>query len=116
MSSTVFRGIAERGDVKTLPMSFPQEGLWFLDQLEPASAAYNIPVAIRLRRRLYVERLRWSLNAFVQRHEALRTTFQMLEGQPAQVIASTLTIPLPVIDLRDLPEAEREAKAQRLTT
>jgi Condensation domain len=52
----------------------------------------------------------------VQRYKALRTTFQMMEGQPAQVIAPTLTIPLPVIDLRDLPEAEREAEVQRLTT
>ncbi len=116
MSTTSFRDTIPREDVRVLPASFAQEGLWFLDQLKPESAAYNIPVAIRLRRRLDVERLLWSLNAIVQRHKALRTTFQMMEGQPTQVIASTLTIPLPVIDLRDLPEAEREAEVQRLTT
>ncbi len=116
MSSTVFRGIAERGDVKTLPMSFAQEGLWFLDQLKPESAAYNISVAIHLRGLLDVKAFERSLDAIVQRHEALRTTFIMMEGQLVQVIASTLTIPVPVVDLRSLPEAEREAKAQRLAT
>src|SRR5260221_10007970 len=94
MSTTSFRDTIPREDVRVLPASFAQEGLWFLDQLKPESAAYNIPVAIRLRRRLDVERLLWSLNAIVQRHKALRTTFQMMEGQPTQVIASTLTIPL----------------------
>jgi hypothetical protein len=60
-----------------------QEGRWFLDQLEPASAAYNIPIAIRLRRLLDVEMLQRSLDVMVQRHEILRTTFRV-EGHLAQ--------------------------------
>src|ERR1700694_5568638 len=117
MSMTAFHDASEREDIKkVLPMSFSQEGLWFLDQLKPGSAAHNIPVAIRLRQRLDVGAFEQSLNAIVQRHEALRTTFQMMEGQLVQIIAPTLTIPVPVVDLRVLPEAEREAEAQRLTT
>src|SRR5436305_2061434 len=90
MSITAFHVSAERGGVKVFPMSLAQEGVWFLDQLEPAGAAYNLPVAIRLRRRLDVEILERSLNVLVQRHEALRTTFGMMEGQLVQAIAPTL--------------------------
>ena len=116
MSITVFHNTAERGDVKVLPMFFAQEGLWFLDQLKPESATYNMPVAISLRGLLDVEALERSLNTIVQRHEALRTTFGMREGQPVQVIAPTLYIALPVVDLRGIPEAEREAEVLRLAT
>ena len=116
MSRTVFHNIAERVDVKVFPMSSAQEGLWFLDQLESGSAAYNIPVVSRLRRLLDVEALQRSLNAIVQRHEALCTTFRLREGHPVQVIDPSLTIPLPMVDLRSLPEAEREAQALRMAT
>jgi amino acid adenylation domain-containing protein len=117
MSITVFHDTIERGDVKVLPMSFTQEGLWFLDQLEPNSTTYNMPVSVSLSGlRLDVEALERSLNAIVQRHEALRTTFRMREEQPVQVIAPGLTVPLSVVDLRGLSEAERKAEARRLAT
>ena len=114
MSITVFHDTAAQGDIQVFPMSLAQEGLWFLDQLEPDRATYIIPVAIRLRGLLDVEALDRSLNMIVQRHEALRTTFRMREGQPVQVIAPTLAIPLSLVDLRGFPEAEREAEVLRL--
>ena len=97
-----------------LPLSFAQERLWFLDQFEPNSSVYNLANGMRLKGTLRVGALEQSLNEIVRRHEALRTSFSMVEGQPIQVISSTFTRPLPVLDLSNLSEAEREAEAQRL--
>jgi amino acid adenylation domain-containing protein len=97
-----------------LPLSFAQQRLWFLDQLVPDNPFYNIPSAARLTGQLNMAALAQSLNEVVRRHEALRTTFAAVDGQPVQVIAPTLTVPLPVIDLRALPEEEREAEGMRL--
>jgi amino acid adenylation domain-containing protein len=100
----------------TLPLSFAQQRLWFLDQLIPNNAFYNTPAAVSITGSLNLDALEQTFNEIVLRHEALRTTFVTVEGQPVQAIAPTLTIPLPVIDLRDLPDAKRENEAQRLTT
>ena len=99
-----------------LPLSFAQQRLWFIDQLAPGNSAYNIPAAIRLRGSLNLAALEQSLNEIVKRHESLRTTFAMVDGRPAQVIAPALTITLPVVDLRKLPETERETEVRRLVT
>ncbi|QLE53350.1 amino acid adenylation domain-containing protein (plasmid) [Nostoc sp. C057] len=99
-----------------LPLSFAQQRLWFLDQLIPNNPFYNIPLALHLTGSLNLAALEQTFNEIVQRHEALRTTIVVQTGQPVQVINSTLTIPLPIIDLRQLPQAEREIQAQRLTT
>jgi amino acid adenylation domain-containing protein len=96
------------------PASFAQQRLWFLDQLELQSAAYNIPASIHLNVALDVEALEQSLNALIERQEVLRTTFVAVDGQPMQVIAPSLKVPLPVVDLSALPEAQREAEALRL--
>jgi len=96
-----------------LPLSFAQQRLWFLDQLAPGNLFYNIPMAVRLKGRLDVAALERSLNEIVRRHEPLRTTFETVRGKPVQVIAPELILPLPVVDLTDLPEAEREVEAQR---
>ena len=101
-------------EVYVFPTSFSQQRLWFLDQFEPGSAYYNIPCAIRLSGRLDVGALERALNEIVRRHEALRTTFAVEDGQPVQVIAPLLRLPLPVTDLSSLPVSEREAEAQRL--
>jgi amino acid adenylation domain-containing protein len=101
---------------KTLPVSFAQQRLWFLDQLVPNDAFYNTPAAVRLTGSLNLAALEQTFNQIVRRHEALRTTFVTVEGQPVQVIAPTLTLSLPVIDLRDFPVAERETQARQLTT
>ena len=98
-----------------LPPSFAQQRLWFLDQLEPGSAVYNICRAYRLMRQLDATTMEESLNAVVQRHEILRTTFPALDGQPKQVIAPVLRLPLSVVDLRELPVVEREAQSVHMT-
>ncbi len=97
-----------------LVLSFAQEQLWLLDQLAPGMAAYNIPKAFRLYGPLDVTSLTQSLQEIIRRHEALRTTFTAEDGRPLQIIASTLPLTLSTVDLRGLPAAEREAKAQRL--
>ena len=99
---------------KELPLSFAQERLWFLDQLEPGNPFYNTPLALRLRGPLDTDALERSLNEVVRRHEALRTTFATADGQPVQLIAPSLTILLPVLDLRPLAEVERSAEVKRL--
>ncbi|MEH1807829.1 amino acid adenylation domain-containing protein [Nostoc sp.] len=100
----------------SLPLSFAQQRLWFLDQLIPNNPFYNIPLALHLTGSLKLAALEQTFNEIVQRHEALRTTIVVQKGQPVQVINPTLTIPLPIIDLRQLPQAEREIQARRLTT
>jgi amino acid adenylation domain-containing protein len=99
-----------------LPLSFAQQRLWFLDQWEPGSAVYNICRAYRLRGKLDVGAMGQSLNTVVQRHEVLRTCFPAIDGQPRQVIASSLNVPILLIDLHELPEAERYEKSLQLAT
>ncbi len=101
---------------KGLPLSFAQERLWFLHQLEPGIAAYNIPVAYCLKGPLDADALERSLNEIVRRHEVLRTSFEVVDGRPVQVIAPNLRLTLPVEDLRELPETEWETEAHRLYT
>jgi len=98
----------------SLPLSFSQQRLWFLDQWEPGNAFYNIYRAHYLRGRLDMTAMEESLNGVVQRHEVLRTTFAALDGQPAQVIAPFLRLPLGIIDLQKSPEAERDEQSLRL--
>jgi amino acid adenylation domain-containing protein/non-ribosomal peptide synthase protein (TIGR01720 family) len=97
-------------------LSFAQARLWFLEQLEPGSSAYNIPAAVRLTGSLHVAVLEQSLNEIVQRHEVLRTTFATVSGEPTQVIAPVLALTVPRVDLRNLPEAQQEAQVERLAT
>ena len=106
----------EEEEEPTLPLSFAQERLWFLDQLEPGSATYNIPAALRLRGRLATAVLASSFAEIVRRHEALRTTFTVVEGRPVQVVAPALAVPLslPEVDLASLPAGARSREARRL--
>ena len=97
-----------------LPLSFAQQRLWFLDQYEPNSSVYNIPSALRLRGSLNIGALEQSLNEILCRHESLRTTFSMVEGEAVQVIAPPVGFSLAVVDLRDHLEREREEEARRL--
>jgi acyl carrier protein len=97
-----------------LPLSFAQQRLWFFDQLEPNSPAYNIPGAVRLAGRLDSRALEQTLNEIVRRHEVLRTNFPAGNGRPAQMIAEARPMSLPIVDLRELPQLQREAEARRL--
>jgi amino acid adenylation domain-containing protein len=96
-----------------MPLSFSQERLWFLDQLEPGNSAYNMSGAYRVPGRLDVPALEQSLNEIVCRHEVLRTTFKSVDGVPRQVIADQLILPLPVIDLSEGSQNTREETARR---
>ncbi|MDF5706500.1 MAG: amino acid adenylation domain-containing protein [Nostoc sp. S4] len=100
----------------SFPLSFAQQRLWLLDQLDTDSTAYNIPQAMRLKGQLNVSAWERSINEIVRRHEALRTTFATVEGQSLQVIAPTLTLTVPVVDMQELPPTVRERKVQQLAT
>jgi amino acid adenylation domain-containing protein len=95
-----------------VPLSFSQQRMWFLDQLEPGNPAYNRPSSIRLTGPLNVAALEKSLNEIIHRHEVLRTHFPMNKGTAIQVIASNLNLTLSVTDISDCPD--RETEAQRL--
>ncbi|HKV11774.1 MAG TPA: non-ribosomal peptide synthase/polyketide synthase, partial [Thermoanaerobaculia bacterium] len=96
-----------------LPLSFAQERLWFLEQLEPGSAFYNIPLASRLTGPLDVGALRQGIAELVDRHESLRTTFGDEQGRPFQVIAATAPALVPLVDLSGLPEPLRDREMRR---
>src|SRR5258708_6987857 len=95
------------------PLSFAQQRLWFLHQLEPNSIAYNMPTALRLTGRLTTDALEWGVNKITRRHESLRTPFSLVDNQPVQVISDQLTLEMPVVDLQTFPAEEREAKVMR---
>src|SRR5258708_2746820 len=92
-----------------LPLSFAQERLWFLDQLKPGSAVYNIPCAMRVRGPLNSTALEQSLREVVRRHEVLRTTIAAGGGTPEQVVMAEAVFHLELLDLRNVSETERES-------
>ncbi len=104
--------IPRRKDSGPVPLSFAQQRLWFIEQLDNSN--YLVPATSRLIGKLDVEALERSLNEIVARHEALRTTFTTIDGQPMQVIAPRLSLTLPVIDLSRFPDDERAAETRRL--
>jgi amino acid adenylation domain-containing protein len=113
-------GVAASGGVvavsrgQRLPLSYAQQRLWFLEQLEGGGGLYNIPVAVRLRGGLDVSALEATLTEVVRRHEVLRTSFVMLDGEPTQEISPARRVKAPLTNLTHLPEGEREAEVQRL--
>lgn len=90
-----------------LPLSFAQERLWFLDQLEPGTAAYNIPGGLHLRGALDAAALGQALNEIIRRHEALRTSFKTADGKPTQIVSETREFDFPLTDLSSLSPDER---------
>jgi hypothetical protein len=102
------------GRNRALPLSFAQQRLWFLDQLEPNNPLYNVPYIVRMHGELNVSVLEKSLNEIVHRHETLRTHFESVDDQPVQVIALTLGLPLLMTDLRAFAENERENEARKV--
>src|SRR6185503_11783632 len=106
------QSIPQRGAAAHHPLSFAQQRLWFLEQLEP-DGPYKVPAAFRLRGPLQVAALERSVNEIISRHEVLRTTFAEIEGQPVQIVAPRLTLTIPVEDLSRLPEDERAEQVKR---
>ena len=98
----------------TAPLSFSQNRLWLIDRIEGSTAGYVIRMALRITGAIDTQALASSLNAVIDRHEVLRTTFDDAGGQPRQIIAKTLVIGLPVVDLRQLPPQGREVRLTAL--
>ncbi|NET07737.1 MAG: amino acid adenylation domain-containing protein [Symploca sp. SIO2B6] len=113
-SNSTSQAISTVSRAGNLPLSFAQQRLWFLDQMEPGNPIYNMPGAVRLKGSLDVVAFERSFNEILRRHEALRTTFKTVDGQPVQVIDPTLTLTMPILDWRQLRENERETEIQRL--
>jgi amino acid adenylation domain-containing protein len=99
---------------RPLPLSFSQQRLWVLDRLEPGSAAYNVPFALRIRGGLDRRVLGRAVDEAVRRHEALRTTFREVDGEPVQQITPPVSRGVPLLDLDGLPAARREEETLRL--
>jgi amino acid adenylation domain-containing protein len=102
--------IPRRAHAAAAPLSFAQQRLWFLQRLEPGSAAYNIPFAAKLTGVLDVVAMQRALQTIVDRHESLRTTFAEKDDAPVQVVAGSAGVPLPVVDLSRTSEPERELR------
>src|SRR5262249_7697327 len=97
-----------------LPLSFAQQRLWFLDQLAPGNALYNMSGGLRLEGRLDLEALERAINEIVRRHEVLRTRFEVEAGEPVQVVAPWQPRKLEIEDLSGLPPGEREQEVRRI--
>jgi len=99
-------------EIYAFPTSYAQQRLWFLHRLEPDSPAYNIPVALRLSGSVNVTALEKSFQEVVRRHETLRTTFSLLDGEPKQIIAPVGPA-MSIVDLRSLREPDRDKELHR---
>ncbi len=97
-----------------LPLSFAQQRLWFIDQLEPGSAMYNLASMYRMRGFLNTPALEKTINEIVRRHESLRSAFRNIDGNPVLVITTDVQLALDVINVAGADEAQREAELQRL--
>ncbi|MBH8571736.1 amino acid adenylation domain-containing protein [Nostocaceae cyanobacterium CENA369] len=98
------------------PLSFGQQGLWFINQLNPDTPTYNVSIVINFRGCINLTALQNSLNEIIRRHEVLRTSFTAVDGKPIQVINQAVPLNLTVEDLRPLPISDRSQEAQRLAT
>ncbi len=106
--------VVQSRETNSFPLSFAQQRLWFLDQLQPGHSAYNISQSMHLVGQLNVAALDQSFNELIRRHEILRTTFTAVDGEPIQIIAPTLSFKLQLVDLQELPEDKRKGEVLRL--
>ncbi len=104
----------ETGEVNSFPLSFAQQRLWFIDQLEPGSFLYNVCTGVRIEGPLNVPSLQRSFDEIVRRHETLRTTFRFVNREPVQIIADASDVTVDIVDLEWLPADEKEPATRRL--
>jgi aspartate racemase len=112
--SSLLRQIRRRPEQEVLPLSFAQQRMWFLDQLEPGSPSYNISRALLFAGPLNAEALERSLNEILRRHEAMRTVFPSVDGDAVQVITPHRSFSVPVTDLRNIDGGDRLGHAHRM--
>ncbi|BAY10177.1 non-ribosomal peptide synthetase [Calothrix sp. NIES-2098] len=110
-SSESIQPVAHQGNI---PLSFAQQRLWFFSKLEPESSAYNIPAAVKLTGKLNIVALSKSINEIIRRHEILRTTFTIVDGEPIQVISHDENFTLTIIDLQPFAEAQKQQEVRKL--
>ncbi|MCT7951959.1 amino acid adenylation domain-containing protein [Ancylothrix sp. C2] len=103
-------------EVFIFPASFAQNRLWFLNQLAPANPFYNVTAGLQITGPLNITALQQTLNEIIRRHETLRTTFVMQNGQLLQLIHPNLTLPLPIINLQNIPATEQQKQTQKIAT
>lgn len=115
-AKTTAIALISRTENKTFPLSFAQEGLWFLYELQPNIPFYNIPLNLHFSGQLDIAALESSLQLSIARHEILRTNFITVDGKPAQVINATRDFTLPVVDLRSLSASQRDLEYQKLAS
>jgi hypothetical protein len=99
---------------KGAPLSYAQRRLWFTEQMNPGSGAYNVSMGMRMKGEVRVEELRWAVGEVVKRHEVLRSRFEVVEGEPWQVVEDEARVRFELEDLREGTEEEREEGVRRI--
>ena len=108
--------LSQKQSKRVFPLSLAQQRLWFLDQLHPGNPAYNVPFALRLHGNLNPGALELGVRELVQRHEILRTRFEIEAGHPVQVVTANSAIEIPLIDLTGTASSDRHSEAHRIAT
>ena len=108
--------IPRRTPDEVIPLSYAQEQVWLHAQMSPDLPLYNEPVTIHYTGALDLAAFERSFNEILRRHEAWRTCFMTVDDAPVQKVESNVRVSLPVLDLRDLPEEQRESEALRVAT
>ena len=103
------------GQSQNFPLTYSQQRLWIIDQLQPNLPVYNIPIAINLTGPINLFAIERSINEIIRRHEIFRTVFHENRGMPVQTVFSTYSISIPLVDLSHLLEDTREAVAMQMT-
>ena len=104
----------KKDEYYVFPLSFQQESLWFIDQLEPGRAIYNIPFCLKVEGKLNFPAFEESLSIIINRHEVLRTCFDIVNGEVSQIINANVDFKIIVVDVSDSPNDERFEKALSL--
>src|SRR5215212_6179663 len=107
--------ISKRVPGEPCPLSFAQQRLWFIAQLDPDNPAYNCMEALRMTGKLNIPLLEQVFNEVLRRHEVLRTTFELVADEPMQIVSSEIKLNPRVIDLQGLPTSERERQVLKLS-